>query len=291
MLYLLYKIGEYLVLSLPLKISYRLAQASGNLYYLLARKDRKIVFNNNEVILKQTGNTSSLHYINRMVFVNFARYLVEFFRTPRIDLKYIEKNIKIEGRKNLDNALSLGKGVLLLSAHLGNWEFGAMVLAMLGYPINIVAWTHKNKLINDFFVQRRQSKAVKVIPLGTAIRGVFSALKKNEGVGLLGDIEYINPEMGIKVKLFGRDTIMPKGPAEFSLKTGAAVVPVFALREKNNALRIVLEEPIIYNYSANENEEDVLARLTQRMAKTIESYIGLYPEQWFMFRPRWQSDT
>lgn len=287
MLYFLYRIGVFISLALPLKITYRIAGIFGSLYYLLARRDRKIVTNNIKVILNRTGNTPEIRHASRMVFTNFARYLVEFFRAPKIDLKYIEKYIRIEGRENLDRTLNLGKGVLLVSAHLGNWELGAMVLSMLGYQVNVVAWTHRNRLINDFFLQQRQGKGVKVIPLGTAIRKVFSALKNNEAVGFLGDIDYADPQTGIKVKLFGRDTIMPKGPAAFSLKAGSPIVPLFMLRERGNKFRFIFEEPIIY--TATGNREDDLAGLTQTLSRTIESYIARNPGQWFMLIPRWQS--
>jgi len=286
MLYLLYRIGIFISLALPPKISYWLADILGSLYYLLAKRDRRIVANNIKVILNQAGNSPKVRRVSRLVFVNFARYLVEFFRASKIDLKYIEKNITIEGRENLDKALSLSRGVLLLSAHLGNWELGAMVLSMLGYKVNMIAWTHKNRLINDFFLQQRQSKGLGVIPLGTGIRKVFSALKNNESVALLGDIDYTRPQAGIAVKLFGRDTVIPKGPAAFSLKTACPIVPLFMLRERGNKFRYVLEEPIIYK--ATKNREYDLIRLTEKVARAIESYIGLHPGQWFMLTSRWQ---
>ena len=315
MLYLLYIAGEFLVLTLPLKASYWLADTLGSLYYFLAKKDKKILANNLRVVLNRTDKTppykgiggsipvdktppykgiggsipvdssAKIPHISRMVFVNFARYLVEFFRSPKIDLKYIEENIEIQGRENLEKALSSGKGALLLSAHLGNWELGAVVLAILGYKINIVAWTHKNKMVNDFFLRQRRSKGVKVIPLGAGIRRTFSALRKNELIGLLGDIDYNNPEMGITVELFGRDTVMPKGPAALSLKTACPIIPTFMLREGEGRFKFILEKPIIYNSS--QNQRYALAELTQRLAKTLESYIALYPEQWFMLTPRW----
>lgn len=287
MFFLLYKIGRILTLTLPLKVNYNIADISGSLYYLLAKRDRKVVSDNLKVILKHTENVHKLAQTSRLVFVNFARYLVEFFRTPKIDLKYIQENVKVEGKDNLNQALKLGKGVLLVSAHLGNWELGAMILSMLGYRINIIAWTHKNKLTNDFFLRLRQSKGVHVIPLGTALRGVFSALRNNENVALLGDIDYTQPEVGVTVKLFGRDTIMPRGPAAFSLKTGAAIVPTFVLREKNNTFRLVLEKPITYKPSGN--WESDLTSLTQELTRILESYIVLDPGQWFMLRPRWSS--
>ncbi len=287
MLYFLYRIGIFISLVLPLKITYGIADIFGSLYYLLARRDRKIVANNIKVVLNQTDDKRKIRHTSRMVFRSFARYLVEFFRTPKIDLRYVEKYIEIQGKEKLDKALSLGRGVLLVSAHLGNWELGAMVLSMLGYPVNVVAWTHRNRLINDFFIQQRQSKGVKIIPLGAAVRKAFSVLKNNETVAFLGDIDYANPKMGVTVKFFGRDTIMPKGPAAFSLKAGSPIVPLFLLREKGNRFKFIFEEPIIYK--ATENREDDLTGLTQTLTKTIESYVARNAGQWFMLTPRWQS--
>ena len=288
MLYLLYRIGAFLALTLPIKIAYRIADISGTVYYFLAKRDRKIVTDNIKVVLNRSENIHKISKISRHVFINFARYLVEFFRTPSLDLKYIEKHIKIEGRENLDKALDLGKGAVLLSAHLGNWELGAAILSMLGYKINIIAWAHKNSLINNFFLQQRQSKGIMVIPLGAGVRKAFSALRNNEIVALLGDIDYTKPETGIKVKLFGRDTVLPKGPAAFSLKTAAPIVPIFLLREKANKFRFVLTKPIIFKPLRNA-ESDLIA-LTEKVAKVIEFYVARYPGQWFMLTPRWQTN-
>lgn len=287
--YLLYRLGKFISLILPPAISYRIADICGSLYYLLARKDRKIVNNNLKVVLSQGNNGRQLHQVSRMVFVNFARYLLEFFRTSKIDLKYLEKKVVVEGKENLEKALSLGRGALLVGAHLGNWELGAMTLSMMRYPINIVVWTHKNRLINDFFVQQRQSKGVKVIALGAAIKKVFSALRNNELIGLLGDVDFVNPETGVAVQFFGRQTIMPKGPALFSLKTKAPIVPTSMIREKGNKFRLVLDEPIIYNSS--KNDESDLVKLTQKVTNALEQRIALHPEQWFMLRPRWQTNV
>lgn len=287
MLYLLYEAGRFISLILPLRISYWIANILGSLYYLLAKRDRTIATNNIKVVLSWTGDTRRLRHTSRMVFVNFSRYLIEFFRTPEIDLKYIGKHIRVEGRENLDRALDLGKGVILLSAHLGNWELGAMVLSMLGYRVNIVAWTHKSSLVNGFFLQQRHNKGIKVIPLGTGIRGVFSALKNNETVAVLGDIDYVQPETGINVKFFGRNTIMPKGPAAFSLKTGAPIVTAFLFREKIDKFKLVLGPSIIYRTTGEESYD--LTKLTQDLVKIIESYIGQHPAQWFMLRQRWQT--
>ena len=289
MIYLLYKIGQFLAFILPLKLTYRIAEAIGNLYYLLAKRDRKIVTDNIRVVLNYTNNSRPIGKVSRRVFVNFGRYLVEFFRTPKITSQYIKEHIKIEGRENLDQALRLGKGVLLLSAHLGNWELGAAVLSMLGYKINIVAWTHKNKLVSRFFVRQRQGKGIKIIPLGAGIRKVFAALKINELVAVLADVDYLNPQAGIRVRFFGRDAIMPKGPAAFALKVACPVVPIFVLREKRDTFRLILRKAIMYNATGN-REQDLIG-LTEKISRTMESHIGLYPEQWFMLTARWPDNN
>ncbi len=289
MIYLLYKIGQFLASVLPLKIAYRLAEAIGRLYYLLAKRDRRIVTDNIRVVLNYTNSRRHIGRVSRKVFTNFACYLVEFFRIPKINLQYIKEHIKIEGRENLDQALRLGKGVLLLSAHMGNWELGATVLSILGYKINMVAWTHKNKLVSRFFLRQRQGKGIKIIPLGAGIRKVFTALKNNEAIAVLADIDYVNPQAGIQVNFFGRPAIMPKGPAAFALKTACPVVPVFLLREKRNSFRCILQKPIIYKTTGNREYD--LINLTQKIARTIESPIALYPEQWFMLTARWPDNN
>jgi KDO2-lipid IV(A) lauroyltransferase len=278
--------GEWLSLKFPLEVNYRVADILGNICYFFSRKTRRITSGNLKVVLNQSGDISNLQRVNRQLFANFSRYLVEFFRTARIDLEFIEKKVRLEGRENLDAALNSGKGALLVGAHIGNWELGAVVLALLGYKINIIAWIHKNRRINDFFLCRREGKGVKVIPsTGIGVRGVFSALRNNEAVALLGDIDYPDPDMGITVKLFGRDTKIPKGPALFSLKTEAPIVPTFVIREKGNRFRFIFEKPIIPAACGKSPEE--LTRLTGKIAEVIESYIARYPSQWFMFRPRW----
>ena len=288
MLYFLYKAGRFVALNLPLKISYWIADILGSLYYFLATKDRKIVQGNIRVILNWSNNAGRFRYVSRMVFVNFARYLVEFFRTPKVDLKYIKKYIRIYGRENLDKALESGRGVLVLSAHLGNWELGAIFLSMLGYKLNAVAWTHKNKQVNNFFAQQRQSKGVTAIPLGVAIRKVFSALGRNEIVAVLGDVDYTNPDVGVKVKLFGQDTILPKGPAVFSLKAACPIVPGYMFRKKDNTFNFVLGEPIAYEPS--KNWENDVVNLTGKVAQAMQDYIVQSPEQWFMLSPRWKNN-
>ncbi|MFH1245772.1 MAG: lysophospholipid acyltransferase family protein [Candidatus Omnitrophota bacterium] len=285
MLYFLYKIGEFLAFRLPSGLFYRLADFLGSVYFIIARKSRNTVFANMRVILKYISSSNHVSYKSRMVFVNFARYLAEFFRSPKIDLEYIANQINFTGKEHLEQALAKGRGVLLLSAHMGSWEMGAIVLSMRGYKINVVAWTHRDRRINDFFLKRRQNKGVQVIPLGSGIKRVFTALKNNEIVAILGDIDYGALKAGITVKLFGQDTVIPRGPALFSLRTGAPIVPIFVHWQKDGKIAVSLQQELFYK-PCGDIETDVI-NLAAKIAEVIEKNIAQYPEQWLMFASRW----
>lgn len=184
--YFLYRIAQFIALHLPLKVSYRIAVFISDLRYIFAYRDRRAVTENLQAIFSNKPK-SEIRKMRREVFRNFAKYLVEFFRVNKLDREYIRQNMQLENLHYFDEALAKGKGFILLSAHIGNWEWGAAVVALLGYPIWVVALTHKYKRVNDFFNFQRQSKGVKVIPLGKAVRQCLAVLNKNQIVALVGD--------------------------------------------------------------------------------------------------------
>lgn len=292
--YLLYTIGRFIALHLPLKFSYKLAILFSDLHYIFAAKDRLSVKENLKAIFPEKSNRE-IRKIRIKMFRNFAKYLVDFFRLSKLDMEYIKKNIRIENLHYLDETLSNGKGAIVLTAHLGNWELGGVVIALLGYPFWAVALPHKHKSVDNFFNFQRESKGVKVIPLGKAIRISLDVLKENKILALVGDRSFT--EKGIVVNFFKKATPLPKGPAVFSLKTGAAIVPGFMLRNKDDSFTLRFEKPIAptpYIYAngkeiiANDKDNE-LVKLIMRYKIIIEGYISKYPDQWYMFRRFWVS--
>lgn len=282
--FILFRIGQLLALSLPLRIGYCLARLGGDLYYFGSKNDRRIVTNNLNVILGGEGRKTQRY--TREVFRNFAKYLVDFFRFPKLTSRFIEKCITIEGREYVDESLSRGRGVIGLTAHLGNWELGGVVMAMLGYPVNAIAWTHKNTLVNNFFIRQRTIKGVKVIPVGIGVRRSFSKLAEGEMVALLGDVDFSHPGYGITATFFKRKAMIPKGPALIALKAGSPILPGFMVREQNDTFRLIFEPPI--EYQPTRNVERDVKELTQRVSAVIEKYVRKYPTQWFMFNEVWK---
>jgi KDO2-lipid IV(A) lauroyltransferase len=283
--YLLYRIGQLIALNLPIKLGYKIAIFFSDLHYLFASKDRRLVKENLKVIFPEKSSRE-IRRIRLRVFRNFAKYLVDFLRFQKLDAQYIKKNIRFENRHYFDEALSRGKGVVVLSAHLGNWELGSAIVAILGYPFYVVALPHKNKKVDAFFNEQREGKGIKVVPLGRAVRTCLNALKENKMIGLVADRDFT--EKGIIIDFFGKPAYFPEGPAAFALKAGAVLVPAFMLRNKDDSFTLKIEKPLEFSPGAKEN--NALAELVKKYKVIIEDYIRRYPDQWYMFRKFWISE-
>lgn len=281
--YFFYIIGQSVALALPLKLAYGLAVFISDLRSLFAFEDRRQVWGNLKAIFPEIPD-SRARGIRRQLSRNFAKYLVDFFRFAKIDKEYLQKNVKIEGLGHLDAALKRGKGVVIVSAHIGNWEMGAIVVALLGYPISAVALTHRSKEVNDFFVAQRRMKGVEVIPFENAVRRSLSVLREGRILALVGDRDFTK-KGGVTVDFFGRPTMFPKGPAALALKTGAAVVPTFMFRNKGDTFTLKFEEPL--EFSPGQEENSGVTRAILAYKTIIEAYVRRFPEQWFMFRRFW----
>jgi len=289
--FFLYRIAQFIALSLPLKIGYGLAVFCSDIHYMFADKDRRFVRENLKIIFPEKSEREIRRIRIRMAR-NFAKYLVDFFRFSKLDAEYVKKNIKIENAHFVTQALSKGKGVIILSAHLGNWELGAVVVALLGYPFWAVVLPHKHKYVDRFFNAQRESKGVKVIPLGKAARLCMAALKKNELLALVGDRDFT--ESGIVVDFFGKPSIFPKGPAALALNTGAVILPGFMVRNADDSFTLWIDKPIECSPPVGAGRklsfsDPDLMEVIKQYKGVIESYIRKYPDQWYMFRKFWIS--
>lgn len=280
--YFLYRVGQFIALSLPTRIAYKLAVFISDLHYLFALEDRQIVMDNLKIIFPQKKDRER-RQIRLAMFRNFAKYLVDFFCFTKINPEYIKKKIKIENIHYLNQALAKGKGVIAVTAHLGNWELGGALLGELGYPFWAVALPHQSKKVDNFFNRQRESKGVQVIPLGRAARQCLEILRENKILGLVGDRDFL--AKGIALDFFGKLTFLPTGPAAFALKTKATIIPGFMLRCKDDSFLFRLEEPIEFTPLGNKDKD--LSELINRYKIILEDYIRKFPDQWYMFRRFW----
>lgn len=280
--FIIYKIAQLLALSLPLKAGYATAVFLARVKFYFSRKDRKVVSDNLKVVM-DTRDESAVREAAEEVFINFAKYLVDFFRFSRITKEYIDKNVRIIGRDNLDAAIQRKRGVIMLAAHIGNYELGGAVVSLLGYPFNAVALDHKSKLVNNFFIRQRQTANINVIPLGMALKRCYACLKNGEALALLGDRDFFNH--GIKMKFFGKDSMIPKGAAALSIRTGAVIIPTFLVRMPDDTFELTFDRPVTCSASGDTDEDT--RSIMKSCVEIIEGYIKKYPSQWYMFRNFW----
>lgn len=282
MLYMMYRVGYSLVMSLSVKQAYGVACAIADIWCFVSIADRRAVRYNLERItgLKDQGE---LDQMTRQVFRNFAKYLVDFFRFSKIDDEYIKRFVKVEGINNLDEAVLKGKGVILLSAHIGNWELGAFVISSLRQPVTAVALTHGDKRINDFFTRQRIAGKVKPIKIGISLRSCYEALRNNGLVALLGDRDF--SKNGLYMDFFGRPSLIPKGPAVFSERLQAEIVPTFMVRENDDTFRLIFEPRL--KRPLADGEDGRIKEIMKGCVSVIERYVKMYPTQWYMFKREW----
>jgi len=297
--YFLYKFGQFLVLCLPRKMAYRIAVFISDIHYLFANVDRANVRANLAAIFPEKP-LKERDAIRLRMSRNFTKYLADFFKFSQIDAAYIKKYCRIENKHFIDDAAARGRGVIFLTAHIGNWELGGVVLAQSGYDLWVVALEHKNKKVNDFFDAQRESKGIHVIPFNKAVRQSIRVLKENRQLALVGDRDFTK-DGGIIVDFFGKPTSIPKGPAALALKTGALIIPGFFVRNPDDTFTLMIE-PAIDPYPSGSQETDPeknsftqmsekrLRELTLQFTKIIEDYIRRYPDQWYMYRTFWVED-
>jgi lauroyl/myristoyl acyltransferase len=283
MVFLMYKIGIFIALHLPLRAGYALAAFLARMYAFFSKKDREAIQENLRILFPNY-ETKKIKAIRSRIFVNFGKYLVDFFRLSLIDKDYINRYVKIEGRHFLDQALAKGKGAILSSAHLGNWELGGVVLAAIGIPLDVVALNHKQDKVNRFFTEQRTQKGVGVIPVGVSVRRCFKSLSSNRCVALVGDRDYF--DNGLLIEFFGKKTIIPKGPALFSRRCNSPIIPVYMVRNNDDTFTLKITEPIESKHTKDEHDD--LISITKNIVKVIEDMARKYPEQWFVFRRFWE---
>ncbi len=286
--YILFRALIALCNVLPQRFLYFIALRVADLnYFRLDRKGRAAVEDNLRRVLPGAV-PARIDKEARWVFRNFAKYLTEFFRFRHFDLDWFKTNMAVFGLEHIEDALARGRGCVVSSAHLSNWELGAAGLSIMGgKKMTVSVAMHRYGKINDLFMRERTGKGLRVADMEKdAARVMLRALRRNEIVGVMGDRD--PTEQGVMVEFFGRPCRFPQGPARLSLATGAPLIPAFCLRRSNDSFTMQFLPPIPIP-SGGDREEKVRA-MTQRFADLIAETIKLFPEQWAVFYPFWDAE-
>ncbi len=219
----------------------------------------------------------------RAVFRHFGRMAGEFLKLPRLASADIERMVTVEGEENLKQAMAMGKGVLLITGHFGNWEFMARWLSSHGYPINVVARDARDPVATKLLTDTREGNGAQVLYRGNSARAVLQCLKKNEIVALLPDQNAAD----IYVPFMGKRTGTVDGPAIIHLKMDAPLLFSWCIRLPDNRFQITFEPPVM-PVSTGDKTADVARTMTLINAR-LETQIRRNPTQWLWLHDRWKA--
>lgn len=278
-----------MVLLLPRRAVLWLGTHLADLFFRFSRREKAIALENLSAAFGGEKSPDEILKICRDCFRNLGKQLMEVLKMPRLNSENLDSLIIIDGRQNIDDALKAEKGVIILTAHFGNWELLAAGLSLSGYDLSYIVRPLRSRQLDALLNRLREGAGGKPIQRGASIKGALKCLKRNGLLGILADID--TKVDGVFVDFFGRPAFTPRGPVSLALRTGAALVPTHIVRQKDNKHIIVAEKALELKLTGD-LEEDIRIN-TARGVKILESYIRKYPEQWIWIHERWktQPDT
>jgi KDO2-lipid IV(A) lauroyltransferase len=215
--------------------------------------------------------------------------LADLFSIPYINQKWIDKYVVFEGCEHVEDALKLGKGILMLGMHVGNGDVSANLIAMKNWPIQLITKFFKNKKINDIWFSVRGAQGVNYIePHGE--KAPFQILKglKSNGVVVFVSDQFMGKPYGVPTNFFGVPTGTAQGLALFHIRSKAPVVPVYCYEGDDNKFHLVFEPALQLSAYVSEDKEIWILNLTQHFCDVIERIVRAHPAHWMWLHRRWK---
>lgn len=281
-MYRFVKLLSKLVCLMPLALRQRLGDAFGAFCWLLIPgKRKKMAVENIQLSLGVSGQEAK--QVARLSAVRFGRMFMEVLYFPRITPLNIREYVAMEGEEHLREALKAGKGVVLTTAHSGNWELLGAALAMYGFPLVAVVQRQTSAAM-DHFINEYRMLAGMQIEYKTGVRDMVRLLNAGKVIGLLIDQD---AHHGVFVDFFGREASTAPGAAALARLTGAPIVPAFISGSGDGAHKVSIY-PAFAVETTDEREQDIL-RTTQKLTEIVEDHIRLHPREWFWLHNRWKT--
>lgn len=265
---------------LPLPVANALARTVTRILDLLVPKLRRIALINLSFAFPELSRAQHQQIVSG-VFRSIARLLVALSRFPRIKTNNVHEWIHYEGLENYQAAKEKGRGVLVATAHFGNWELSAFAHALMTEPMHVMVRPLDNPLIDNLVERRRAGSGNHLIDKRVAARAVIKALRDNEAVGILID-QNTTPVEGVFIDFFGKRACASSAFVKLAHHSGAAVIPGFAIwqeTEQNYVLRFYPQIPLTGDVAVD----------TQEIHSTFERIMREHPDQWLWIHRRWKT--
>jgi len=279
-----------IVLKLMSRIPYPagrfLGRMLGTAAYLLPVRRMRVSLDNMRDCLGLDIPDPELRRLNRRMFLHFGQMLFEVPHVLRLTRANMARYVSFENEEYLEEALSLGRGCLVLSAHFGNWEFmcGAFPLAFDHFSVVVrpLDFGPLEKVLSEI----RTRHGSEIIPKQRGARRILEHLRRGRPVAVLLD-QNVDWYEGVFVDFLGRTACTNKGLALIALKTGAPVLPAFTLRRADGGYRGVFLPPLVPRVTGDRTRD--IEENTALYADVISRWIRRYPDHWFWFHRRWKT--
>jgi len=273
-----YRLGFAVAKRVPARILYRIADFVGEASYFRYQERGANVRGNLEKVFPERSS-AEIAALARGTFRNFARYLVDYGRFHSAPSGELDGAIQeLEGGEHQEEALRSGKGVILVTGHVGNWELGGNYFARMGIRVNVVTLPDnapRIHAIREAYRGRYDIRTIVVDGTPFATLEMLSALRNGEMVAML--VDRWGSADGVKADFFGRPHSFPRGPFALSRATGAMILPAFIVRD-GETYKGIAERPFV----ADGPDDEPYAR---RLAEALERIIRRFPDQWYNFLP------
>lgn len=269
---------------LPNSVALAVGAGFGRLAFWLAATERSRACEQLQWCLNISDNRRATAIAKRC-FENLGKNVVEFLRFPGMDAGSLQQAVTFEGASHIEEALARGKGAIILTGHFGNWELLAASISAQVAPLTPIVRELRSARLNALVSSYRAQAGYATIDRDTGLRSALRCLKRNQLLGIVADVD--TKVNGVFVDFFGKPAYTPYSPVAIALKTGAAILPSFIIRQPDGTHRAIIEPPLALERTAVNEEELVIN--TQKFTNIIEGYIRRYPEQWVWMHERWKT--
>ncbi len=284
MLYKTLMLMSRLIRLLPYDVLLFLGRVFGNLYYLLVKKQRERAVE--QIMPALNISEDEARRTIKASFVNLARNMLDILYMPNLNEKNLSQFIEIDHLERMRMALMEGNGVVVLTGHIGTWEWLSAAFTLNGLPVTAIAKLQPNAEYSRVLDDLRATIHVEIFNRGTnELRAAGRALKDGKILGFLADQD-AGPG-GAFIKFLGKTASTPLGPAVFSRRFSAPVVPAFIIRKDDGRHLVKIGEPMHF-VDTGDTDADLL-RFTEKMTAILEQVIRENPTQWLWFQKRWNT--
>lgn len=285
LIYWAFRVAAGLFGALPEPVARHTGRSVGYVWYLAAPAKRRMVAKH----LRRVVGSEPARRDVREMFASYGRYWAEVFWIRPHRLEFLREHSVEVNLAGFMEAMSSGKGVIFVLAHLGNWEVSGTRATQESGRVLAVAEALSNRHILDWFIKIRTAMNFDVViaePGGSVTRALMRRLKDGGGIGLMSDRDIQGH--GVPVEFFGEQTTLPAGPVVLSDRTGAPLIAIGTYFRDGPGHKFVVYPPI--EIPDGGTAEERVAAGTQNMARTLETMIRAAPTQWHLFQPNWPSD-